>query len=276
MHVVNIALNYTLIFGNFGAPELGATGAGVGTAVSTAVGTVLYFVFGFQHARGAGFMRALPDKETLLKILHISIPTAIQQTFFAGGLTLLSWVISRIGTTELAANRVLINVMLIGILPGIGLGLAATSLVGQALGRKDVADARAWGFDVMKLGMLMILVVALPMMILPGPILGVFIKEAHTIEIGMRPLQLIGLFLILNVGGLVLMNALLGAGDTKRVAAVSIGMQWLFFLPLAYVVGPLWGYGLVGIWALNGLYQAIQTSIYVMFWRGSAWEDIKV
>ena len=76
--------------------------------------------------------------------------------------------------------------------------------------------------------------------------------------------------------GLILMNALLGAGDAKRVMMVSILSQWLVFLPLAYVAGPVLGWGLSGIWALQAFYRAVQAGIFTHMWRRGDWAHIKV
>ena len=79
----------------------------------------------------------MPNKETLKTIIRISLPVSIQQLFFATGMTVFFWIVGQIGTRELAANNVLVNLLLVCILPGIGFGMACATLVGQALGRKD-------------------------------------------------------------------------------------------------------------------------------------------
>ncbi len=141
MHACNLVLNYGLIFGELGMPEMGATGAGIGTAIATYIGTATYFVMAMRFARKAGFLRGMPDRKTLSAMLELAIPSGVRQVFFAAGLTALFWIIGRVGTTALAASNIMVNLMLVAILPGLGLGMAAASLVGQALGRKQVADA---------------------------------------------------------------------------------------------------------------------------------------
>jgi MATE family multidrug resistance protein len=73
-----------------------------------------------------------------------------------------------------------------------------------------------------------------------------------------------------------LQHALLGAGDTRRTALVSIGMQWVFFLPVAYLVGPVMGYGLLGIWLAQMVYRFVQAVLFMLMWRGQKWVHIKV
>ncbi|MFP6685882.1 MAG: MATE family efflux transporter, partial [Polyangiaceae bacterium] len=262
MHAFNLVLSYGLIFGEFGMPQLGATGAGVGSAIATYIGTIVYIVMALRVARGAGFLRGLPDRETMKKMLQLSVPSGFRQLFFAGGLTALFWIVGRVSTTALAAANVVINLMLVGILPGIGLGLAAASLVGQSLGRGEPDDAKQWGWDVVKVGVLGMGVVGLPMLLVPDLLLGVFIHDAGTLAEARVPLMIIGGVIAVDAVGLVLQNALLGAGDSTRVMVLVVGLQWLVFLPAAYLVGPVWGYGLVGIWVAQAIYRAIQASMF--------------
>ena len=276
MHILNIALNYMFIFGHFGAPELGATGAALGTAIATVSGTLMYFVLGMRHARKSGFLTSFPQTALIRRLLSLSLPTGIQQLFFAGGLTTLFYIVGKVGTVELAAANVLINVMLVGILPGLGLGLAATSLVGQAIGRKDMADAKAWGFDVLKCGVVILAILGLPMWMFPEAIIGVFIQDPNTIAVAIWPMRISGLGLCIDAMGLILQHSLFGAGDTRRTAQVAVGLQWLFFLPLAYLFGPVLGYGLIGIWGLQALYRFAQAVVFFSMWNRERWTQITI
>ena len=143
MHACNILLNYVLIFGHFGAPAMGTAGAGLASAISMAIGTAIYFFLGFKHARKDGFLHSHATKDEFLSLIRISLPSGIQQLFFAAGFVALFWIIGKIGTSELAAANVLITVTLFAILPGIGLGIACTTLVSQALGRHQAASFSA-------------------------------------------------------------------------------------------------------------------------------------
>jgi len=276
MHVSNVIMNYTLIFGKFGAPALGVTGAAIGTAASTAIGTTCYIYLGFKYARKNGFLKGLPPREELMRLIKLSLPNGVQQFFFAAGFTTLYWIIGKVGTTELAAANVLLNIMLTAILPGIALGLSAATLVGQALGRRDPDDALRWGWDVGKIGLLGIGVIGIPMIFIPDLILSGFIHEKATLDVARLPLQVTGFTVAIEGMGLILMNALLGAGDAKRVMIVSITLQWGLFLPVAYVLGPVLGFGLLAIWIAQGSYRIAQAIIFFFIWRKGRWANIRV
>lgn len=276
IHVSNIGLNYLLIFGKFGFPEMGVAGAGLATTFSFYIGTIYCFYLGFKHATPAGFLKLLPTKKQLHRIINISLPHGIQQLFFATGLTTMFWIIGKIGVNELAAANVLVNISLVAILPCVGFGLAAASLVGEALGQSSPDDAKRWGWHSAMIGVLFMFSVSLPILLLPDQILSLFLHDPALIEIARLPLQLVSLLLAVDAVGVILLNALLGAGASKQVLKVSFGMQWLFFLPAAWFFSNYLGMGLLAIWCLNIVYRGIQTGIFVRIWHKGRWTAVQV
>jgi putative MATE family efflux protein len=276
MHACNIVLNYVLIFGNFGAPAYGVTGAGMASAISMAIGTAIYFYLGFRHVEKGAFLRGLTNAQETASLIRISLPAGLQQLFFAAGLVAMFWIIGRIGTPELAAANVLITVLLFAILPGLALGIACTTLVGQALGARDTDDAYRWTWDVAKVTVILLTVLGLPMWLVPDLVSSIFIHDPSTRELARWPMRIMGLTMPIEAISFAFMHGLLGAGDAKRVMLVSIGTQWLVFLPLAYLVGPFLGFGLLGVWLLQGGSRALQSFLFTEMWRGRKWQHIKV
>jgi len=276
MHVTNIILNYVLIFGNFGAPALGVTGAGMASAISMAVGTLVYFYLGFKHVRKDGFLRRLATRAETASLIRVSIPSGLQQLFFAAGLVAMFWIIGRISTPSLAAANVLITMLLFAILPGLGLGLACATLVGQALGKRDPDDAYQWAFDVAKITVVLLTALGLPMWLVPDLVSSIFIHEESTRELARWPMRIMGLTMPIEAIGFAFMHGLLGAGDARRFMFVSVGIQWLLFLPLAFVIGPVLGYGLLGVWLWQGITRALQSWLFLSMWRGRKWQQIEV
>jgi multidrug resistance protein, MATE family len=276
MHTVNIVLNYVLIFGKFGLPALGTTGAAIGTAASLWLGSAIYFWHGHRLARPSGFLDHLPDATQLRTLLKLGLPSSMQQLFFAAGFTVLFWIVGQVGTREVAVTNVLINITLVVILPGMGLGLAAATLVGQALGRGEPEDAYRWAWDVSKVGVMIFAVLGMVMLLFPKLILGLFLHEPELLELGDIPLRLIGASVAFDGIGLILMQALLGAGASAAVMRLSVGMQWLFFLPAAWLVGPGLGNGLLAIWLVFVGYRALQTAAFISLWQKREWATIRV
>ena len=276
MHVVNIVLNYGFIYGELGLPEYGAVGAGVASCIATWVGAGVYTVQALGMARGNGFLRGLPDAETMRTMLRLSLPSSIQQFLFAAGWVALFAILGRMSTQDGAAAAVLVNVMLVALLPGIGLGMAGASLVGQALGRKDPVDAKAWGWDVVKVAVVVMGALGLAMAVAPDLVLAPFLDAPETLATARDPLRIFGVFIALDGVGLVLMQALLGAGDARRVAITATALQWGLFLPLAALVGPVLGLGLTAIWVAQIGYRLLQAGVFALFWQRGRWAGIQV
>ncbi len=276
MHLLNIVFSWTLIYGKFGFPALGTTGAGIGTTLAIAAGTATYFWHAHRHARGHGFLEKFPGREQLAGLLRIGAPSCIQQLLFAGGFTALFWIIGQVGTEQMAVANVLVTISLLVILPGIGFGLAATTLVSQALGRMDAADAHRWPWDVYRVAAWLFAAMALPMLLFPAPVLLFFLRDPALVDLGQLPLQLIGLGILVDGLGLIMMHGLLGAGATGQVMRVSVGFQWLIFLPAAWLLGPGLGYGLTAIWLCMTLYRGAQTAVFVAYWQRREWVHIKL
>ncbi|MBY6203951.1 MATE family efflux transporter [Halomonas denitrificans] len=276
MHALNIFLNWVLIFGKLGAPALGVTGAGLSTTLSIVVGTLIYIGFGIRHAWSEGFLHHRPSITMLAKQFRLSLPASLQQLFFSAGMLTLIVIIGRIGTAELAAANVLMTLGLVIILPSIALGIATATLVGNALGREDVADARAWGWDAALFTGLVGAALGLAVAVFGKPILGVFLTDPAVVALAWPPLLISCAVIGIDAAGLVLLHALLGAGDTGRVMKISLIAQWAVFLPIAALAGPVLGGGLLLVWILQGLYRSGQTLWFAAAWHQGKWQHIKV
>ena len=276
MHACNVILNYVLIFGKFGAPAYGVTGAGMASAISMAIGTAIYFVLGCKYAAKDGFLKRVATRQETSSLVRISLPAGLQQLFFSAGLVAMFWIIGKIGTAELAAANVLITVLLFAILPGLAMGIACATLVGQALGRKEPEDAYQWAWDVAKVTAVLLTVLGIPLWLIPDLVSSIFIHNPETRELARWPMRLVGLTMPVEAMVFVFMHALLGAGDARRVMMVGVGSQWLLFLPLAYLFGPVLGFGLFTIWLLQSGGRALSAFLYVTMWRGRHWQRIVI
>jgi putative MATE family efflux protein len=276
MHAINIFLNWVLIFGNLGAPAMGVFGAGLATTISLYIGTGLYFFFAMRHAHDKGFLHGIPSRTMLRQQFRLSLPSSLQQLFFSAGLVTLVWIVGRIGTAEVAAINILMTFHITAMLPAFGIALAATTLVGNALGRNDVDDAAAWGWNCAALTFVYGIAMSLLLIPLAEPILGVFLTNPETRQLAYLPMILWALMISFDTAGMVLMNALIGAGDTRRSMWISLIWQWVFFLPIAYIVGPLLGFGLLGVWVVNGVYRVGQAINCATQWAGRKWAGIEI
>jgi putative MATE family efflux protein len=276
MHAINIFLNWVLIFGNLGAPELGVYGAGLATTISLYIGTALYFFFGLRHAMDKGFLNRIPSRSTLWQQFRLSLPSSMQQLFFSAGLVTLVWIVGQIGTEEVAAMNVLMTFHITAILPAFGVALASTTLVGNALGRDDIEDAARWGWNCAALTFVYGACLSVLLIPLAEPLLSVFLTNPETRQLAYLPMVLWASVIAFDTMGMVLMNALIGAGDTRRSMWISLIWQWVLFLPLAFIAGPVLGFGLLGVWIVNGIYRTGQSLNCVQQWAGQKWSHIRI
>ncbi len=276
MHLFNAALSYCLIHGRLGLPAMGAEGTGLGTCIALWLGSLVYAVQTWRIARRSGFLQRRPQAVECHALLRLALPNSLHQFLFATGITLLFWIIAQIGTAELAVAHVLINLTLLLILPAVGLGMAATTLVSHSLGEGDVDAAQRWGWEVVRIAALGLALLGMPFWLMPETILGLFVNDPALVELGSLPLRLTGLGMVLDAGSLVLTQALLGAGASRTVMAISLGNQWLVLLPLTYLLGPVLGYGLLAVWSLYILQRGLVSALFVLMWQRRGWAQIRV
>lgn len=278
MHISNVLISFGLIFGHFGLPQMGAAGAGLGTTIALYLGCALIAVVTWKDARPKGFMKIRRSSQSspssLRTLLKLSIPHSIQQFFFAAAVAVLFWIIGQLGTDQQAIGHVLINLALFLILPGVGFGIASTTLVSHALGESQPELACRWGWDIIKTATILMTLLSLPMWLIPDPILALFLQDPALIEQARLPLMLTGLAICLDVAAIVLTQALLGAGANRTVMLITTAGQWFFYLPLAWLVGPYLGFGLTGIWLLQVAHRTLSSAAFIYIWKQQRWVHI--
>lgn len=267
MYAFNALLNYALIFGHFGFPELGVLGSGIASAIAMAFGSCIYTILAWRLARSKGFGRVRPTTNEIRQLLKFAIPYGVQQLLFGGAFTVFYWIVGHMGTEEVAASAVLVNLMLFAFLPGIAYGIAAATFVGQSVAKNDWREAQHWASDVIKLSLLSLLLLSVPFTLFPQQVLSLFIQEPHVIELAVTPLRIAGVFLFAEAIGMVLMQTLHGVGEAKNVMRISVSVQWLYFLPLSYLVGPVLGGGMVAVWSIHASYRVLQAILFWLRWR---------
>jgi putative MATE family efflux protein len=270
IQVANFGFSYCLIFGEFGFPELGAPGSGLGTTLAVALGTVVHSLVTRFSKHGELLFRALPPADVSRRILQLSWPNGLQQVFVASGMMVYFALLARIDVAAMAIGHAIINISLFIILPGSGLGMAATTLVSQALGRKDPQDAYRWGWDTVRLTAILMALLGLPLWLFPHPILSLFLP-AELVESAIVPLRITGMSAVLQAVSMVVGQSLLGAGRSREVMLYSFALQWLWGLPMAAFVGIYLGYGLIGVWWMQLVERIIAALLYTTLWRRKHW-----
>jgi putative MATE family efflux protein len=272
----NIFFNYLLIFGNWGFPRMETAGAGLATTIAAFVCVIVNIGLGVKYVGTRDFLRRLPGRVRIKTFVQLSYPESIRQFCFFLGLVVFFAIVSLIGTKELAAFNVLVNIMLVAIFPAMGMGFAAVTLVGQAMGRQDPEDARQWGWEVAKVGGSVMSLFGLILFWFPNVILSLFIVDASTITVASFPLRLMGIYIGLDAFGIIISHALIAAGSTKVVMIWSLMLQWFIEIPLYWIFGFYFGLGLPGIFIAIIFIIILNTSVCSMMWYRSIWKDIQL
>ena len=275
-HLFNVVISYALIFGAFGLSAMGAPGAGLGTAIALFTGALINGFMLWQDSRRQQIRLNTLNWKVVFTLLRNATPPSLQQLMMALSVLALFYIVGLLGTEAQAITHVLINLMLFLILPAVGFGVAATSLVSRALGADDLRAARDWGWAVSRIAVSTLVLISLPLWLFPDQILRLFIASPDLIDSARFPLQLAALAICADAVAIVLAQALIGAGANRRVLFISTIMQWGLFLPLAWLFGPLLGAGLVGIWLVQLGYRALSSLIYIQIWRTFSWSGHSV
>lgn len=275
LSLANVLFNYVLIFGHFGAPRMEVAGAGLGSTLAVLVGLLVNVALALKLALRNGFLQGLPETAHIKTIMKVAYPESVRQTLFSAGVVLLYVLIGQIGTKELAAFHVIISVCLIAYMPHIGIAGAATTLVGEALGRRDARDAKLWGWQVSNLGLMLLTGLGVAVALFPHATLGLFFVDESTLALAIVPLQLAVFAHVLDGYGKIIGGALIGAGATRVVMQLTLLQQYLLLLPLL-ALSVFLGYGLIHAMAIFLVAVAVSALMFAGVWQRERWSRIEL
>ena len=278
--VINIVLNFVLVFGIFPFPKLGYIGIAVASALSVMVGTVMNLLF-FRFGSWAGIYKRpwTLSGELIKKMLVISWPAALLQIAWNAGSIILYNVLSRLGDASITALAAITNGFRIeGVifLPAFALNMAASVLIGQNLGAGNPRRAEKVGWKIGMTGVVLMSSIALVIFILAEQIAAAFTDNPAVLAETVRYLRFNMLsepFMALSV---VLGGGLQGAGDTRGTMWVVGTAMWLVRLPLAYIFALVLGYGATGVWMAMVISMVIQGVLMAKRFHGGKWKDVRV
>ncbi len=279
VNVVNVLVAYTLIFGHFGFPALGVLGSAWGASVARACGAAILLALlysGRRRVQIAGRAGWRPDVALMRRVLKIGLPSMIEQSLMSGGSLLYSVIVIGMGPAIYAAQRITFNALSISFMPGMGFGMAATTMTGQSLGagRPDLARRSAW--IAFRMAALWMCTMGIGLIIFGNQIMRLFTTDPVIISVGTVALRVIAFSQPFQALGQVMAGSLRGAGDT-RFPMFATGLSvWLIRLPFGVLFGPILGWGLGGVYISNVM-DALARAIanYVRF-RAGKWQKLRV
>jgi putative MATE family efflux protein len=294
MNVINVVLCMALIFGNYGAPRMGIEGAGLAGFISTWVGLAVMLVW-VLLPRYASRFRPFDFKKLSRSIawdvLRLSIPSSIATFAVMTGFALFSMIVSQLdrvsgavassgaGSEAVngAATMVIVGVLKLTFTACLAFGTSTATLVSQSLGQREPQKAEHFGWVSVRLGLLLFGIVGLLEGVLfTDSLLGLVTKSEAVHQAALMPMRMMGIATPLIAVGMILTQALFGAGNTRFVMVVELLLHFLCLVPLAWVLGVTLGFGLVGIWSAALTYVVLLTGVMVWKFRSGDWKTIRI
>lgn len=263
-NVVNVILNYILIFGNFGFPMLGIKGAAIATMIGD-ISTFLILLAGVINPENElnlskeGSWKM--EKHIMSPILNITSGTLAEQVFERIGLFLFSRIIAELGTVATGTNYVAMILCDLCYYTAIGMGVASSAFTGQKLGEKRPDLAKIYGKVASNVGYIVSTFFAVIFILFRKELFMVMIQDPDVIHLGSFILIFVAIACFPQVQALVNSGVLRGAGDSKYVALYSLVSITVIRPIVTYMLAFTFGFGAYGVWLALILDQTMRMII---------------
>lgn len=260
INIIHIGLDYVLIFGIGNWVGWGVSGAAWATVIVRILGVLLLYYFIRKSSISFSLFDSIDSSSLFSSLIKISTPAAIERLIMRFGQVLYFGLIVYIGTATFAAHTIAGNIETFSYMPGYGLAIAATTLVGQHIGAGKYKEAYQFGIVTTGIAVVFMSIVGIFMFFCAPWMASWFTSDKEAIQMVTTALRIDAFAQPALAVGLVLTGALQGAGDTKSpLYSTAIGM-WLIRIVGVYFLGVYLGMGIAGIWlaiALDLLIRAI-------------------
>lgn len=277
--IINIFLCPMLINGYGPFPELGLKGAAIATTIGRGIGVLYqcYHLFSGKRTIKINKQHFQWDLPVVKTLLTVAWPATFQFFIQSGSWIFLTWLVSTTGSTDASAGyQVAIRNVVFFILPAWGLSNAAATLVGQNLGANQPERAEQSVWLTAKYNAAFMAIVMLLFLFFASPIISIFTKEPEVHYYGTLALQIIGAGYIFYGIGMVMIQALNGAGDTKTPTWINIFGFWLFQIPLAYLLAKNFAMGPTGAFIAIPVAEAVLAIAAWYFFKKGKWKKVKL
>jgi putative MATE family efflux protein len=284
MNVVNVAMCWVFIFGNLGAPRMGAPGAGMSAFLATWIGLAIMVIYAWAVNGEYRFVHwANVSRTTVWALLKLSIPAALAIVVMMTGFGVFAQNVGKLdeGTTgeavNSAANTDIIEILKLTFTACMAFGTATATLISQALGRKEPEEAAKWGWASVRLGLVIFGVVGLcEGWFFTRPLVELISNSEAVRHAAMFPLRIMAVATPLIAVAMILTEALFGAGSTKFVGAAQFVLIFGLLLPVSWLLGLKLGHGLQGVWIAAFLYACFAALVMSVKFAGGSWKKIKL
>ena len=284
MNIINIILGYLLIYGvsigRLVIPSLGIEGAAIAIALARLIGTIMVMVVLIKGINSIKLNRILPfkfDMKIQKNIFGIGIPAGVEQLLFNAGKFIVQIFIVTMGTVSIASNTIGMSIIQIPNVIGNSLTIAATTLVGQYVGRDDIDGAKNVLMYLNKFATFCMVTLGFVFVIPFASFLAkLYTDNAEVINLSANLLKANSLAMIIWPSAFVLSAGLKGAGDTGYTMNTAIIGMWIFRVGIGYLLGVELNFGVMGVWIGMFLDWLIRAILYLLRLRGTKWIEYRV
>lgn len=273
-NLINIILDPCLIFGLGPFPELGVTGAAVATTIGRSLGC-FYLVYCLFSRRGRlrfELRHTVLHPSLILRLLRISIGGVGQFLITTASWIVVMRIVALYGSAPIAAYTIALRLVEFALLPAWGLGNAAATLVGQNLGAGKPERATASVWQAARYNALFMLVLGVLLIIFAPSIVTLFSSDPEILRYGTSCLRILGLGYPMYAVGMIIIQALNGAGDTRTPSALNFVCFWLIQIPLAWFLATAAGFGPDGVFWSIVISETLLTVMGVLVFRRGHWK----
>jgi MATE family multidrug resistance protein len=275
-NVFNGVVCWTLVYGKFGFPVLGPLGAGIATALARVFMLGMLVAFAWPHVRPwLRWSRESLRMGPIGRILRIGLPIAAQYEFEFAIFAAIALIMGRMGPVAGAAHQVALNIASFTFMVPLGVSIAGSVLVGQAVGAGDLAMARRSALAALVAGVGFMSVSALVLRAIPDVLARVYSSDAEVIALASTLIPIAGVFQVFDGTQVVSIGLLRGIGDTRWPMIASLVGYWIVGLPVSLWFGLHLKFGPVGLWWGLVVGLVLVGVVLVTRVRIRLWQDVR-
>lgn len=249
-NIINVLLNWMLIFGHFGFPAMGVAGAGWATTLARWIMAVGLLAAGWRELGGPLLTRRREVWQAgpLWRMLRLGAPIGVQYFLEFGIFGLVAVMMGILGTIELAGHQVALNLSSLTFMVPLGVSVAGSVLVGQAVGRGDPPAARRSAWLAYAMGSGFMVLSAVTMLLVPRFLAGLYTNDEAVLMMAATLIPIAGLFQVFDGMQVVAGGVLRGLGDTRAPMIINMLGFWLLGFPVSWLLGFHTSLGPRGLW----------------------------
>ena len=283
-NAVCVLFSWLLVFGSGPIPELGIRGAAYAAIMGQSCVMAIYLViiFSAENRRSYRTARLVGVHKGLFKrLIKYGAPNGVGFFLDIASFGVFIFMVGNMDKYSLAANNIIASINMIAFMPVIGLGLANLTLVGRYIGKKrpDVSVKVTW--NAVKLALLYVASIGVLFFAFPGFFVNIFgspdSSEFAPILAASRPLmKVLAFFILFDAIGIIFVDALRGAGDTRFQMVTGSALAWLIFVPGVYYLVNISRSGLMAVWVWAMVYVILLAAVFGLRFNAGRWRAINI